>query len=34
MKTVLPAEYSTFLLELKEQIHKAQYAALKASTRN
>jgi len=30
MKTVLPAEYSTFLIELKERIHKAQYAALKA----
>lgn len=30
MKTMLPAEYSTFLLELKERIHKAQYAALKA----
>ena len=30
MKSILPAEYSTFLLELKERIHKAQYAALKA----
>jgi len=30
MKTVLPTEYSTLLLELKERIHKAQYAALKA----
>jgi predicted nuclease of restriction endonuclease-like (RecB) superfamily len=30
MKNILPAEYSSFLLELKERIHKAQYAALKA----
>ena len=30
MKTALPAEYTTFLLELKERIHRAQYAALKA----
>jgi len=30
MKTMLPAEYATFLSELKERIHKAQYAALKA----
>ncbi|MDD2365954.1 MAG: PDDEXK nuclease domain-containing protein [Desulfuromonadaceae bacterium] len=30
MKTILSAEYSTLLLELKERIHKAQYAALKA----
>ena len=29
MKNILPAEYSSFLLELKERIHKAQYAALK-----
>jgi predicted nuclease of restriction endonuclease-like (RecB) superfamily len=30
MKTALPAEYSSFFMELKERIHKAQYAALKA----
>lgn len=30
MKNILPADYSSFLLELKERIHKAQYAALKA----
>lgn len=30
MKSIIPAEYSSFILELKERIHKAQYAALKA----
>lgn len=30
MKNKLPSEYSTLFLELKERIHKAQYAALKA----
>ncbi|ACD96929.1 PDDEXK nuclease domain-containing protein [Trichlorobacter lovleyi] len=30
MTNILPAEYTTFLLELKERIHNAQYAALKA----
>lgn len=30
MKTTLPTGYATFLNELKERIHKAQYAALKA----
>jgi hypothetical protein len=30
MKTTLPTGYSTFILKLKERIHKAQYTALKA----
>lgn len=30
MKNILPAEYKSFFQELKERIHKAQYAALRA----
>jgi DUF1016 N-terminal domain len=30
MKAVMSAEYKTFSAEIKERIHKAQHAALKA----
>ena len=30
MSIVVPAEYKTFLKEIKERIYKAQYDALKA----
>ena len=30
MKTIMTTEYKTFLKEIKERIHKAQYDAFKA----